>query len=385
MTLGKIERFWKSIYSEFLVRAQFDTFDEASERIRMWVKYYNHKRPHQGIQGLCPADRFYEIANDMRNAIEQGIEENVLEMALRGKPKNPFYMVGRMGEQSVVIRAEKGKVKMMVDGDNAEEGQEFTYDIEKRTEQGRDSVAGEEKGDETAVETGDKCKREVPGSSFDMGREAEVIGGMQGVGGELGAAESLAEQGIGGGDEGAGAEDEAGGGAWSGARGEAGETAGEEEPPDVEAIEAGKEAGEHPENQPVSGEGYTLLSEDEVHMLAEFLAQKRAKKEKVCHEGQSVRRSTEEGGADTESTQRGHECDGSGQRAGDIPQDVLQVGKESAERDDGCAPGTPLRATLGTHRWREDEYEEGDPGAGEGFAAVGAEAACPGGLSYRRS
>jgi hypothetical protein len=43
------------------------------------------------------------------------VEENALELALRGKPRDPFYMVGRMGDQSVVIRAEKGKVKMLVD------------------------------------------------------------------------------------------------------------------------------------------------------------------------------------------------------------------------------------------------------------------------------
>ena len=59
MTLGKVERFWKSILSEFLNRAQFDNFEEARDRIRLWVRYYNHKRPHQGINGLCPADRFF--------------------------------------------------------------------------------------------------------------------------------------------------------------------------------------------------------------------------------------------------------------------------------------------------------------------------------------
>jgi transposase InsO family protein len=34
MTLGKIERFWKTIWEEFLVRAQFDSFESACERIR---------------------------------------------------------------------------------------------------------------------------------------------------------------------------------------------------------------------------------------------------------------------------------------------------------------------------------------------------------------
>ena len=42
------------------------------------------------------------------------------ELALRGKPKEPFYMVGRMGGQSVVLRVEKGQFRMQVDGKEPE-------------------------------------------------------------------------------------------------------------------------------------------------------------------------------------------------------------------------------------------------------------------------
>jgi transposase InsO family protein len=138
MTLGKIERFWKSLLGEFLQRAQFDSFDEAVERIAIWVKYYNHKRPHQGIGGLCPADRFFEIATELRQTIEKGIAENTLELALRGRPVDPFYMVGRMGGQSVVIRAEKGKVRMLVDGESAASQKELVYDAIKEIQNEHD-------------------------------------------------------------------------------------------------------------------------------------------------------------------------------------------------------------------------------------------------------
>ena len=84
MTLGKIERFWKTIWEEFLERAQFDSFESAGERMRLWVKHYNHRRPHQSLEGLCPADRFFAIAQELRQVIERGIQENVLELALRG-------------------------------------------------------------------------------------------------------------------------------------------------------------------------------------------------------------------------------------------------------------------------------------------------------------
>ena len=126
MTLGKIERFWKSILTEFLQRAQFTSYEDAAGRIAFWIKYYNYKRPHQGIGGLCPADRFFEIDTALKKTLKQGVEENALELALRGKPRDPFYMVGRMGGQSVVIRAEKGKVKMLVDDEK-----ELVYDTGK--------------------------------------------------------------------------------------------------------------------------------------------------------------------------------------------------------------------------------------------------------------
>src|SRR4030067_2963041 len=69
MTLGKIEGFWKTIYEEFLCRGGFGSFEEAQGRIRDWVKYYNHKRPHQGIGGLYPADRSFGIQGGMREVM----------------------------------------------------------------------------------------------------------------------------------------------------------------------------------------------------------------------------------------------------------------------------------------------------------------------------
>jgi transposase InsO family protein len=131
MTLGKIERFWETIWQEFLSRAQFESFESARERIRLWIQYYNHKRPHQGIEGLCPADRFFEVASQLRKTIEAGIKDNLLEMALRGQPKAPFYMVGRMEGQSVILRAEKGKLKLSID--NGNQNQELTYDLKSET------------------------------------------------------------------------------------------------------------------------------------------------------------------------------------------------------------------------------------------------------------
>jgi transposase InsO family protein len=199
MTLGKIERFWKTIYLEFLSRAQFESFEDAAERIRQWVKYYNHKRPHQGIGGLCPADRYFEIQSELKKTIEQGIQENLLEMALRGKPRLPFYMVGRMEGQSVVLRAEKGRLRLSVD-DEDDVTQEVVYNLDDKGDtHGKDQERAEENHAEL------RSNGEVPGGAVDLDGAAQAIGGMPGAVGPLDGACPVAEAGDGGHAPGAGA------------------------------------------------------------------------------------------------------------------------------------------------------------------------------------
>ena len=81
MTLGKIERFWQTIWKEFLSEQVFASFADACQRLDHWVQYYNHQRPHQGIDGACPADRFYGVAGDVEEAVKQGCKDNALRLA----------------------------------------------------------------------------------------------------------------------------------------------------------------------------------------------------------------------------------------------------------------------------------------------------------------
>lgn len=211
MTLGKIERFWKTIYLEFLTRAQFESFEDAAERIRQWVKYYNHKRPHQGIGGLCPADRYFEIQSELRKTIEQGIKDNLLEMALRGKPRLPFYMVGRMEGQSVVLRAEKGKLRLSVDDEEDDTTQEVVYNLnEEGAGHGED---GEDKKREEAADDKPRGDGEMPGGARGVDGTPETGGSMPGAGGAVDGDLRVAEAGDGGNAPGAGAPGEPGQGA----------------------------------------------------------------------------------------------------------------------------------------------------------------------------
>jgi hypothetical protein len=193
MTLGKIERFWSTIWQYFLARAQFDSFESARERIKLWIKHYNHQRPNQGIESLCPADRFFEIQSELRKTIEAGIQENLLELALRGKPQAPFYMVGRMDGQSVVLRAEKGKLKLSVsDQQNLE--QELTYDLNQDRDEQR--KAGTQK--ENLQPEQPQCAGQSPGSTGSVDGTLQTSGSLPPTQHQLDRLQPLAATGDGG-------------------------------------------------------------------------------------------------------------------------------------------------------------------------------------------
>jgi transposase InsO family protein len=203
MTLGKVERFWATMWQEFLVRAQFDSFESARERLKLWVKYYNHRRPHQGIGGLCPADRFFEIQGEVKKTIQSGIQDNLLEMALRGQPKAPFYLIGRMEGQSVVLKAEKGKLKLSLD-----DKEMMTYDLEK----GNGSGGGKSETQADAV-SGVLAHGlgEGAGGPGDMDGAGEDGAGDEDLAGAVYHAPAVAGAGDGGDATGAGAAGEPGG------------------------------------------------------------------------------------------------------------------------------------------------------------------------------
>jgi transposase InsO family protein len=387
MTLGKIERFWKSIFTEFLSRVQFDSFEEARERLLLWVKYYNHKRPHQGIGGLCPADRFYEIQSELKKVVERGIAENVLETALRGRPQKPFYMVGRMGEQSVVIRAEKGKVKMLVDGQEGQPGRELVYAVKEEQK--------DESGEQIGQGTDDGTVPNLHGAGEDRGGAGGVVGAAQTlgavptVGDQLCDAAGLATPGAGSDDAGAGTADERRGGSGPGPGPEAGEAAGADEPAGGEALETGAKTGENPDSEDRGDQveamalppnGGFLLRPEEVPIVKELLRKMEAERsgdesERPEAAGPTTGPGTVEGRVDPEGPQRTDDGRGGGEGPGGEPQDVLQVGETGAVGNDGG----PLRARLGpagfgAGRGEGDPEEEGS-GVGAGTAAEAAERA----------
>jgi transposase InsO family protein len=57
-TTGKVERFHRTMRAEFRTDRVFSSLAAAQAELDEWVADYNHRRPHQSIGMLAPAERF---------------------------------------------------------------------------------------------------------------------------------------------------------------------------------------------------------------------------------------------------------------------------------------------------------------------------------------
>ena len=68
--MGKIERWWSSLWRECLETAIFVDLQEARTRIGLFIDYYNFQRVHQSLDGLVPADRFFGRWEEVKEAVD---------------------------------------------------------------------------------------------------------------------------------------------------------------------------------------------------------------------------------------------------------------------------------------------------------------------------
>ena len=120
-TLGKIERFWGTLWREFLESAVFVDLADARARIGQFIDYYNFQRPHQGLDGLVPADRFFAAAADVLRTLKARVAANALELARQGTPPRPFYVTGQVAGQTFSVHAEGQRLVLTRQGQPREE------------------------------------------------------------------------------------------------------------------------------------------------------------------------------------------------------------------------------------------------------------------------
>jgi transposase InsO family protein len=115
-TLGKVERFWGTLWRECIETSVFLDLEDARRRIGHFIDYYNFQRPHQGIDGLVPADRFFGAASEVLATLRKCVAANALELARNGVPKAPFYVTGRIGERGFSVHSEGERMILKREG-----------------------------------------------------------------------------------------------------------------------------------------------------------------------------------------------------------------------------------------------------------------------------
>jgi hypothetical protein len=104
-----------------LQEAVFQGVEDARERIGHFVDYYNFQRPHQGIEGLVPADRYFSAGSEVRKTLEERVARNAVDLARHGEPRKSFYLTGRVGGEGLSLHGEGGKVILTREGGTREE------------------------------------------------------------------------------------------------------------------------------------------------------------------------------------------------------------------------------------------------------------------------
>ncbi len=156
-TVGKTERFWATVGEEFWERIQPQDLTEAKERFGHFIAHYNHFRPHQGIDGMVPADRFFGVEDQVRAAMEKTMDRNELLVALGEKARKPVFLVGQIGDQQVSMHGERGRLIFQTQDGNLQE-----MDLEGLGAPGGKNGAGNAEAGRIRAEGGDKGQVETP-------------------------------------------------------------------------------------------------------------------------------------------------------------------------------------------------------------------------------
>ncbi len=120
-TLGKIERFWGTLWRECLEAAVFLDLADARARIGHFIDWYNFHRQHRGVDYLAPADRFFGAAPEVLRTLRERVAANALELARNGVPRPPFYMTGQVGGKNFSLHAEGERVFLTREGEQRRE------------------------------------------------------------------------------------------------------------------------------------------------------------------------------------------------------------------------------------------------------------------------
>lgn len=173
-TLGKCERLWETVKNELWDRAKPQELEEARTRLKHFFNHYNHFRPHQGLDGMTPADRFFGLENEIRKKLEETMEENALRMAIGDSPRVPVFLIGQIGHRSISLHGENGQLVL-----NTPDGESHKVDYKQFGHVGKELLNDNRNKAEEIKRT---QARESKQGSTASGASEESLGGSNGGG-----------------------------------------------------------------------------------------------------------------------------------------------------------------------------------------------------------
>jgi transposase InsO family protein len=107
-TCGKVERLIQTIKKELLHRVRFSGYEEASRGIDAFMRSYNFDRPHQGIGGEVPANRFYGVRGEVCR-----VESELLSKAI---DLSKGYLVYKIHDHALSVVSSPEGLQVFLDG-----------------------------------------------------------------------------------------------------------------------------------------------------------------------------------------------------------------------------------------------------------------------------
>jgi len=116
---GKVERVIQTIKTELMSKVRFSGYAEARQGIVDYVKSYNFDRPHQGINGTRPSDRFYGVIGETSR-----IESELMDKEL---DSSKSYLVFKVEDHQLAVVCSSRQMQVFLDGKLLQTGGENEY------------------------------------------------------------------------------------------------------------------------------------------------------------------------------------------------------------------------------------------------------------------
>jgi transposase InsO family protein len=118
---GKVEALIATLQRELWQVRHFESVADAEAATAAWIEHYNERRAHMGLDGLCPADRFFGRADAVRAQLAARVRGRDAAVATLARPGSAVEETGAVEVLRLVL-TDGGKLELRVFGARVELG-----------------------------------------------------------------------------------------------------------------------------------------------------------------------------------------------------------------------------------------------------------------------